>query len=114
MKTQQILNPVTNALANTPQLGALLTGALALLGRRRSRRNTRYGLISGGALLAAAGVLLFTTERGRTLRTRLGKQAGGLFGSQVGKLLGEQAGGHPVTTAKVVGRVRDLVGSAQS
>lgn len=116
MKTQQLLTPLTNALTNMPQLGTLLnlTAVLGLLGRRRNRSSGRYGLIGGGALLAAAGVLLFTTERGRALRTSLGKQAGGLLGASAGKLLGEQAGGHPITAARVARRTSDLLGSASS
>lgn len=107
MNTQQFLTPVTNALSTVPRLSPLLAGALTLFGRRRSRPTARIGLLSGGALLAAAGVFLFTTERGRALRTRLGKQLGG----QIGRVVGEQIGGHPVKAAGVAQTARELVSS---
>jgi hypothetical protein len=105
MNTQQLLTSMTDASSNVPRLTPLLAGAMALFGRRRRRPRSRIGLLGGGALLAAAGAFLFGTERGRALRTRLGKQVGG----QLGKVVGAQIGGHPVRAAGLAQNARHLV-----
>ncbi|MEY2934559.1 MAG: hypothetical protein RL033_5308 [Pseudomonadota bacterium] len=93
MTSRPQLTPGINSSTSVPRIGARLqwAGACRLLG--------------GGALLAAAGILLFTTRRGRTLRTRWGSQAGALLGRQVGRVVGAYVGGHPIQAARLAQRL---------
>jgi hypothetical protein len=101
---------MTNALTQvTSPLGSALkwTAALGLLRRRRRGLRGRAGLLSGGALLALAGAVLLTTNKGRALRTRWGSQVGALLGRQ----LGRQAGSQPIQTARLARSAAKLVSS---
>jgi hypothetical protein len=115
MNTKQFMRPVMRTLATVPQNRTLMQlGLPTVLGwfgarrRRSSRFSTSSALIGAGVLIAGAATYLFTTSKGRNLRTSVGKS----LGAGVGKLLGEQVGAHPVATAKTVEKAREVFSSS--
>jgi hypothetical protein len=106
MTRRQPTNTAATALTKVPSQGSVLTlaGVLNLL-LQRGRRLGRARWIGAGATLAAVGIFLFSTRKGRALRAGWGRRAGALLGSQLGEVIGAQVGAHPVQAARLAARL---------